>query len=104
MLFRCPECRTRRRSHGLFTKHLLDTGHKVCNCGGYPWGPHRPDSPYCHKNPYSPALEASRAGVSDAEVALITAQIAAELLTTHPKRKPRPTDPNFYLTLNWSTE
>ncbi|MDT4830111.1 hypothetical protein FQZ97_635610 [compost metagenome] len=28
-LFRCPECRTRRRSYGLFTQHLRETGHPI---------------------------------------------------------------------------
>lgn len=91
-LFRCPECRTRRRDYGLFTQHLNDSGHALCRCGGYHYS-HRPGSPFCHRNPYSPALEASRAGVCDEEVEAIASQIALEIAVTHPERKPRPTDP-----------
>lgn len=91
-LFRCPECRTRRRDYGLFTKHLKDSGHKLCRCGGYHYS-HRPDSPFCHQNPYSVALEASRAGTSDEEVEAMAAQIALEIAVANPGRKPRPTDP-----------
>ena len=53
-LFRCPECRTRRRSHGLFTQHLRETGHRLCRCG------------------------ASRHGASDEEVI----EIALEIVLT----------------------
>lgn len=77
-LFRCPECRTRRRDYGLFTQHLTDSGHALCRCGGYHYS-HRPGSPFCHQNPYSPALEASRAGVCDEEVEAIASQIALEI-------------------------
>lgn len=59
-MMRCPECRTRRKSFDLFTKHLRETGHKVCDCGGYPWV-HRPGSPYCVRNPMSAVLLAIRA-------------------------------------------
>lgn len=74
-LFRCPECRTRRRSHGLFTQHLRESGHKACICGGYHYK-HRPGSPYCVHNPMSAALLASRYGASDEEVADIALDLA----------------------------
>ncbi|AVS68161.1 hypothetical protein C8245_23080 [Paracidovorax avenae] len=91
-LFRCPECRTRRRDYGLFTQHLRDSGHKLCDCGGYHYR-HRPDSPYCHRNPYSVALEASRFGTSDAEVEAIALEIQRSIASTLPSRRRRPTDP-----------
>ncbi len=62
MIFRCPECRTRRADYGLFTKHLRETGHRVCSCGGYHY-PHRANSPCCEKNPMSTYWSAIRAGV-----------------------------------------
>ena len=74
-LFRCPECRTRRRSHGLFTQPLRETGHRLCRCGGYHFE-HRPGSPYCERNPMSAALLASRSGASDEEVFEIALEIS----------------------------
>lgn len=65
--FRCPECRTRRKDPALFTKHLQDTGHRLCICGGYHYA-HRPGSPYCVKNPTSALHEASRHGADDADL------------------------------------
>jgi hypothetical protein len=73
-LFRCPECRTRRRSYGLFTQHLRETGHRLCRCGGYHYE-HRPGSPFCERNPMSAALLASRYGASDEEVTDIALEI-----------------------------
>lgn len=75
MLFRCPSCRTRRRDYGLFTKHLQESGHRLCNCGGYHYS-HRPASPYCEANPMSDVLLASRQGTPDAELADIAAWCA----------------------------
>lgn len=66
MLFRCPECRTRRRDCGLFTKHLKTTGHALCHCGGYHYA-HRKGSPYCESNPMSDVWLASRQGTPDTE-------------------------------------
>lgn len=64
---RCPDCRTRRKDYGLFTRHLRETGHRVCTCGGYHHA-HRPGSPFCERNPTSPVLLASRYGASDDEL------------------------------------
>lgn len=61
MIFRCPECRTRRKDYDLFTRHLRESGHRVCVCGGYHYA-HRPGSPLCHKNPESVLLEALARG------------------------------------------
>jgi hypothetical protein len=75
MIFRCPECRTRRRDYGLFTQHLKTTGHALCHCGGYHYA-HRPGSPYCEGNPMSDVLLASRYGTPDSELADIAAWCA----------------------------
>lgn len=68
MLFRCPECRTRRKDYGLFTRHLQTSGHRICNCGGYHYQ-HRPGSPFCERNPWSDYRAAERRG-EDADVLL----------------------------------
>lgn len=77
MTYRCPECRTRRKSWGLLTQHIKDSGHGLCHCGGYHYG-HRPFSPYCERNPQSGALLARRYGASDDEVLEISIQLALE--------------------------
>jgi hypothetical protein len=61
MLFRCPECRTRRKDYTLFVRHVKESGHKVCTCGGYHYA-HRPGTTLCHKNPMSVLLEAQARG------------------------------------------
>lgn len=75
MLFRCPDCRTRRKDYALFTRHLQQSGHKLCGCGGYHYK-HRPGSPYCEGNPMSDVLLASRQGTADDELADIAAWCA----------------------------
>lgn len=87
-LFRCPECRTRRRDYGLFTQHLRETGHKACICGGYHYK-HRPGSPFCVANPMSAALLASRYGASDSEVAEIALELSLAPAAKPPSAKPR---------------
>ena len=59
VILRCPECRTRRKSCDLFTRHLRETGHRVCWCGGYSFA-HRPGSPYCEQNAMSAVRIAAR--------------------------------------------
>jgi hypothetical protein len=76
-MFRCPECRTRRKDYGLFTRHLRDSGHAVCKCGGYHFW-HRKYSPYCQHNPQSGALVAWRDGASADEVLEISIDLAWE--------------------------
>ncbi|MCT8174358.1 hypothetical protein [Variovorax sp. CY25R-8] len=82
-LFRCPECRTRRRDYGLFTQHLRDTGHKLCHCGHVAYGgtafPHRRGSPFCEHNSMAPAQLASRYGASDEEVAEIVLELSLSI-------------------------
>lgn len=70
--YRCPECRTRRKDHGLFTQHLRETGHRLCDCGGggnYHYA-HRPGSPFCVSNPMRDVLLAQQfgAGITDEEL------------------------------------
>lgn len=74
-LFRCPECRTRRRDFGLFTQHLRTTGHRLCRCGGYHYE-HRVGSRCCEANPMSGMWLAARAGVEGAELLAIGIDIA----------------------------
>lgn len=81
MEWRCPACRTRRKDHGLFTRHLRDSGHRLCTCGGYHYA-HRPGSPFCDCNPFADVLRASRQGES-AEVLL---DIAADIAWDTPGR------------------
>lgn len=76
-MFRCPECRTRRKDYKLFLQHIQLSGHKLCDCGGYNYK-HRPGSRYCYVNPMAPAEHASRAGMSDKDVQDIREQIAWE--------------------------
>lgn len=59
MLFRCPECRTRRHSWDLFSRHLKETGHRLCTCGGYHYA-HRPGSTYCERHPLADLHRAAR--------------------------------------------
>lgn len=75
--FRCPECRTRRRDFGLFTRHIAASGHRVCQCGGYHYS-HRPGSPYCEENPLSIMLLAARAGEPDESLIRLARTLAAE--------------------------
>ena len=72
---RCPECRTRRKDYRLFTQHIRESGHAVCTCGGY-HHVHRPGSPFCEHNPYSPVLLAKRYGADDEELIEIAIDVA----------------------------
>lgn len=74
---RCPECRTRRVSFKLLQQHMRDTGHKVCDCGGYHYR-HRKGSPFCRINPLSAILEADRQGNDEETLLAIAASITAE--------------------------
>lgn len=75
MLFRCPDCRTRRKDWKLFTRHLRESGHSLCKCGGYNYQ-HRPGSPYCVSNPWSEYLDAERRGESPDVLAEIRLELA----------------------------
>lgn len=76
-LFRCPQCRTRRRSHKLFTAHLRSTGHRLCRCGGYHYS-HRRGSPYCYENPVSPIYHADRQGNNEETLLRVAASIVRD--------------------------
>lgn len=77
MEWRCPECRTRRKSLALFKQHLVDTGHKYCRCGGYHYT-HRKGSPYCYESPASAIYHAARAGEADEVLLMIAAGIVQD--------------------------
>ena len=62
-MLRCPQCRTRRSTYGLLTRHIRVSGHGLCNCGGYHYA-HRPGSPCCEQNPYGAYNDAKRRGCS----------------------------------------
>lgn len=61
-MLRCPACRTRRATYASMQKHIQESGHKLCSCGGYPYK-HRPGSPCCDQNPLAPFHDAVRRGV-----------------------------------------
>jgi transcription elongation factor Elf1 len=75
MAFRCPDCRTRRVSFTLLIAHQRKSGHKLCKCGGYHYA-HRPNSPYCEKNAWSPLRHARREGATAETQLDIIANIA----------------------------
>jgi hypothetical protein len=60
-MLRCPDCRTRRATFTSMVRHLTQTQHRVCTCGGY-WYPHRPGSPCCEGNPRALVNRAVREG------------------------------------------
>jgi len=62
--------------------HLLESGHKLCGCGGYHFR-HRPFSTYCHLNPMSALKELQREGCEDRELLL---QLAADQAFDHSGR------------------
>ena len=84
MILRCPECRTRRTTRGLFSQHVQATGHKLCQCGGYHYA-HRPGSPYCAYNPVSALLLADRYGAEDDDLRRCALYIISETPALAPK-------------------
>lgn len=64
---RCPECRTRRATFTSLLKHMEETGHKPCGCGGYPY-PHRKNSPQCESHPMAPYHQAAAQGATSEEL------------------------------------
>jgi len=82
MIFRCPECRTRRMTLDLMRSHLKESGHKLCDCGGYHFK-HRPFSTYCHKDPMSVVRQLEREGCEDAELLM---SVAADQAFTYSGR------------------
>ncbi len=77
-MLRCPGCRTRRKDPSLLLRHIQQSGHKACTCGGY-WYPHRPGSPCCESNPMSDVHVAMRRGdCTDEELREIEVDCAYE--------------------------
>lgn len=85
-MFRCPDCRTRRKDYKLFTQHLRDSGHRLCNCGGYHYS-HRKGSTYCYKNPISAIHHADRQGADDKDLLRVAASIVSDFPTLAGKVK-----------------
>jgi hypothetical protein len=81
-MYRCPECRTRRRNVDLFTKHLRESGHKYCTCGGPAFegglSKHRPGTRYCIHHSMGAVHLAARYGASDEELLDIALEIVLE--------------------------
>lgn len=84
MILRCPDCRTRRTTRGLFTRHVQATGHKLCRCGGYHYA-HRPGSPLCAYNPLSALRLADRDGADEDDLIRCALYIISETPTLAPK-------------------
>jgi len=87
-VYRCPECRTPRKSYELFVKHCLACPRKTCTCGGYHYA-HRPGSPCCEHNPMSVLHSAARAGeppevLDDIRLELALAGVGGGANTTDP--------------------
>ena len=75
-MLRCPQCRTRRATYESMQKHIKESGHTYCDCGGYHYK-HRIYSPYCHHNEMSPLLHAMRcADLTDEEIEDIALDLA----------------------------
>lgn len=89
MIWRCPECRTRRHSRALFTRHIQATGHKLCQCGHVAYGgaafPHRPGSPFCAYNPLSALRLADRDGADEDDLIRCALYIISETPALAPK-------------------
>lgn len=84
MILRCPECRTRRTTRGLFTAHVRAAGHKLCTCGGYHYA-HRPGSPLCEYNPLSALRLADRDGADEDDLIRCALYIISERPQLAPK-------------------
>jgi len=74
-VYRCPECRTPRKSWDLFVKHCLTCPRKTCSCGGYPYT-HRPGSPCCEQHPRATLYRAERAGATPEQLADLRLELA----------------------------
>ena len=84
MIWRCPECRTRRHNHALFTRHVQAAGHKLCRCGSYHYA-HRPGSPLCAYNPLSALRLADRDGADEDDLIRCALYIISETPALEPK-------------------
>lgn len=84
MILRCPDCRTRRTTRGLFTRHVQQTGHRPCWCSGYHYA-HRPGSPLCEYNPLSALRLADRDGADEGDLIRCAQYLIGEAPELAPK-------------------
>lgn len=77
MTAHCPDCRTRRATFSTLLRHVAQTGHELCTCGGYHFA-HRPGSPYCAYNPLSALRMADRYGATPEDLQRCARHIVAE--------------------------
>ncbi len=82
---RCPVCRTRRKDPLLMLRHLQESGHRSCCCGGYHYM-HRPGSKCCDSNPMYSVNQAVRRGEDAAVIEDIALDIALDFLEPTPTR------------------
>jgi len=82
-MYRCPQCRTRRKFWVDLVEHTRTAIHGVCRCGGYHY-PHRPDSPCCEDNKLHVLNSAIRAGATRAEIEDIRLTLAVDWIFEHP--------------------
>ena len=85
-MVRCPQCRTRRATYSSLLTHVLKSGHKQCDCGGYHYK-HRPGNPLCKENVFSSIRHAMLVSdLTDGEVLDAMAEILwdAKSKTTGP--------------------
>lgn len=82
---RCPVCRTRRKDPLLMLRHLQESGHRSCGCGGYHYA-HRPGSKCCDSNPMCGVNQAVRRGEDPAVIEDIALDIALDFLERTPSR------------------
>jgi hypothetical protein len=76
-MYRCPQCRTRRKDYLLLVKHMVEAGHGLCTCGGYHYA-HRSGSKHCAANPWSIYYEAERRGATKTELEELRLEIVME--------------------------
>lgn len=74
-VFRCPQCRTRRKDAHLMTMHEMQCPRPACHCGSYAY-PHRPMSGLCTLNPDAQVALAARAGTSPEDLLDVAVDVA----------------------------
>lgn len=74
-VFRCPQCRTRRKDAHLMTMHEMQCPRPACHCGSYAY-PHRPMSGLCTLNPDAQVALAARAGTPPEELMDVAVDVA----------------------------
>jgi hypothetical protein len=74
-VFRCPQCRTRRKDAHLMALHELQCPRPACHCGSYAH-PHRPLSGLCTLNPDAQVALAARAGTPQEDLLDVAIAVA----------------------------